>query len=75
MGTVLRAIEVPALGGDTLFADMAAAYDNLPEEIQETLEERVAVQRCLCRNAVKCQDHCLLARAGRWRLLSHRSPP
>ena len=43
MGTVLRAIEVPALGGDTLFADMAAAYDNLPEELQEAVEERVAV--------------------------------
>jgi taurine dioxygenase len=31
--TVLR-IQPPAVGGDTLFADMAAAYDNLPEEIQ-----------------------------------------
>jgi alpha-ketoglutarate-dependent taurine dioxygenase len=27
MGAVLRAIEIPEVGGDTLFADMAAAYD------------------------------------------------
>jgi len=43
MGTVLRAIQVPPLGGDTLFADMAAAYDNLPEALQEAIEGRVAV--------------------------------
>ena len=43
MGTVLRAIEVPEVGGDTLFADMAAAYDNLPEDLQKMLEDRVAV--------------------------------
>lgn len=29
-GTILRAIEVPEVGGDTLFADMAGAYDLLP---------------------------------------------
>jgi taurine dioxygenase len=35
--TVLRAIEVPDVGGDTLFADMAAAYDNLPDGVRARL--------------------------------------
>jgi taurine dioxygenase len=34
VGTILRAIEVPPVGGDTLFADMAAAYDNLPADVR-----------------------------------------
>jgi taurine dioxygenase len=32
--TVLRAVEVPPLGGDTAFADMAAAFDNLSAEVR-----------------------------------------
>ncbi|WP_405904166.1 TauD/TfdA family dioxygenase [Streptomyces sp. NBC_00656] len=37
-GSVLRAIEVPDHAGDTMWADMAAAYDNLPGEMKERID-------------------------------------
>lgn len=43
LGSVLRLTTVPPLGGDTLWADMAAAYDNLPPEIQRCIEDLRAV--------------------------------
>jgi taurine dioxygenase len=43
LGSVLRAIEVPAVGGDTLFADMGAAYDGLPATVKERIDGLVAV--------------------------------
>ncbi len=41
--SVLRLIEVPPVGGDTLWADMAAAYDNLPESIKKQIEHLKAI--------------------------------
>jgi len=43
LGSILRALEVPPVGGDTLFADMAAAYDGLSDSVKETIEGRVAL--------------------------------
>ncbi|GAA1459421.1 TauD/TfdA family dioxygenase [Nocardiopsis exhalans] len=43
LGAILRLVEVPPVGGDTLWADMAAAYDNLPDEVKERIEGRTAV--------------------------------
>ena len=43
MGAVLRAVEVPDEGGDTLWADMACAYDNLPLDLRERIDGMRAV--------------------------------
>jgi taurine dioxygenase len=43
LGSVLRALEVPPVGGDTLFADMYAAYDGLTDEIKAEIDGKVAV--------------------------------
>jgi taurine dioxygenase len=43
MGSILVARELPPRGGDTMFADMAAAYDALDEETKEKLEGLEAV--------------------------------
>lgn len=42
MGAVLRAVEVPETGGDTLFTDAAVAYDNLPAALRELIDPLVA---------------------------------
>lgn len=36
--TLLYSITVPKVGGDTLFADQARAYDDLPEELQARID-------------------------------------
>ena len=43
LGSVLRAVEVPAFGGDTLFADMYAAYDGLTDDVKARIEGKKAV--------------------------------
>ena len=39
---VLRAVEIPPVGGDTLWADMGAAYDLLPEELKARIDPLLA---------------------------------
>src|SRR5580658_9875096 len=43
LGSVLRALEIPPVGGDTLFADMYAAYDGLSTEVKAKIEGRTAI--------------------------------
>jgi taurine dioxygenase len=46
IGSVLRIAEVPSIGGDTLFADMAAAYDNLDDGLKAAIADLRAVHDC-----------------------------
>jgi taurine dioxygenase len=43
MGAVLHAVEIPPVGGDTLFADMCAAYDGLDGELRAGIDGLRAV--------------------------------
>jgi taurine dioxygenase len=43
LGSVLRLVEVPPVGGDTMWADMGAAYDNLPADVRERVDGLTAV--------------------------------
>ncbi len=42
-GTALYSITIPPVGGDTLFADQVAAYENLPEELRARVENLTAI--------------------------------
>lgn len=48
--TMLYALEVPGEGGDTLFADMVAAYEALPAELRRRLDGRSALHDYSARN-------------------------
>ncbi|MGK2740290.1 TauD/TfdA dioxygenase family protein [Tepidicaulis sp. LMO-SS28] len=43
LGSILRAIELPPVGGDTLFSDMYAAYEGLPDEVKEKIDGKYAL--------------------------------
>ena len=45
LGSMLHAQELPSEGGDTLFADMHKAWDQLPEHLRKAVEGRSAAQR------------------------------
>ena len=42
-GSVLSAVEVPEVGGDTLWASQVAAYDTLPADLKRVVEGRKAI--------------------------------
>ncbi len=52
MNTLLRAIEVPAYGGDTLWANTRVAYEQLPD----TLKEQIAQLRALHSHSFLIKD-------------------
>jgi alpha-ketoglutarate-dependent taurine dioxygenase len=47
MGAVLRARELPAIGGDTLWVDAGAAYEGLADEVKARIHGRTATHDLL----------------------------
>jgi len=43
MGSILRCVRIPEAGGDTLWADMVAAYENLSDKMQRFLSGLEAI--------------------------------
>jgi taurine dioxygenase len=43
LGSILRCVETPEVGGDTLFCDMYAAFENLPSRVREEISKLSAV--------------------------------
>jgi taurine dioxygenase len=43
LGSILHGRIIPEVGGDTLFADMIAAYDGLSDEVKEKIEGATAI--------------------------------
>ena len=56
MGSVLLAREVPPYGGDTLFANQYAAYDNLSDGLKKTLETLRGVSTSAKADASKTRE-------------------
>lgn len=57
LGSLLHAQELPAEGGDTLFANMHLAYDALPAHLRKAVEGRKAVHSYLARyKRLQAQD-------------------
>ena len=62
-GCVLRCVECPPVGGDTMWANMALAYERLPEHDQDadraacapaTASRPASARRCRSRSAWRC---------------------
>ncbi|HIF21337.1 MAG TPA: hypothetical protein EYQ27_05375, partial [Gemmatimonadetes bacterium] len=43
LGSILRAYEVPDVGGDTLWSDMESVFEGLPDDIKERIVGQSAV--------------------------------
>ena len=43
LGSILRAYEVPDVGGDTIWADTEAVYEGLPDDLKAAIDGRYAI--------------------------------
>lgn len=39
IASILRAVTIPPVGGDTVWANLAAAYEGLPDDLKQTIED------------------------------------
>ncbi len=72
LASILRAIKLPSKGGDTVWANTAAAYEHLPEPLRELADKLWALHTIrlrLCRRASR--RHGRAAEAPRQRLRLH----
>lgn len=67
-GATLYAIELPPLGGDTLFANMALAYETLPDDLKETIAGLKAVNSSAKADVTKTRE-------DRLKDVGDRTPP
>ena len=47
MGSILRCVECPKVGGDTIWVNMAAAYARLPQSVRESIDGLLGVHDLL----------------------------
>jgi len=47
MGSILRCVECPKVGGDTIWVNMALAYERLPQSVREAIDGLLAVHDLL----------------------------
>ncbi|MGH6893061.1 MAG: TauD/TfdA dioxygenase family protein, partial [Dongiaceae bacterium] len=57
LGSLLHAQILPAEGGDTLFVNMHAAHDALPENVKQRIAPLSAEHSYLARNAYQSRQH------------------
>lgn len=55
-GATLYAVEIPPLGGDTLFANMTLAYETLPDEIKGQIRELRAINSSAKADVTKTRE-------------------
>jgi len=62
--TMLYSVQAPTKGGETLFCNMAAAYDALPSTLQQRVEELIVEHRHGKSVAARPEDHTPLPPKG-----------
>ena len=63
--SVLRALIIPEVGGDTLWANTVAAYGDLPEDLRQLADQLVAVHsNGHDSGRVRCRPDCVAIAAG-----------